>query len=247
LAESTVQAHSAHAHHHSGLAHHFDNMEQQREAGTLGMWTFLITEIMFFGGMFMAYILYRSRFPHAFEAASNHLDVNMGAANTIVLIVSSLTMALAVYYAQLGNRKNLIIFLILTMILGSVFLVVKYFEYSEKFEHHLFPGTSFKWEASPPAHLATPITSTTTDYVPPFENQVQVFFWIYFAMTGIHALHMVIGIGALAVLVFFAWRNKYSPEYHSHIELTGLYWHFVDIVWIFLFPLLYLLGAHLTH
>jgi cytochrome c oxidase subunit III len=241
VAESTLHGHTAHGH-HPRLAHHFDNMEQQREAGTLGMWTFLITEIMFFGGLFMAYILYRSRFPHAFEMASNHLDVTMGALNTVVLIVSSLTMALAVYYAQLGNRKNLIRFLILTMILGSVFLVVKYFEYSEKFKHHLFPSADgFHWT------YGTSPTYTPAFNDPPFERQVQTFFWIYFAMTGIHALHMIIGIGALAVLVFFAYRNKYSSEYHSHIELTGLYWHFVDIVWIFLFPLLYLLGAHLTH
>lgn len=214
-------------HHHPGLAHHFDNMEQQRDAGTLGMWAFLVTEIMFFGGLFLAYMIFRAQHPDDFAYASHELNITLGGINTAILILSSLTMALAVFFAQTGNRRSLVLFLILTMILGAAFLVIKYFEYASKFEHHLFPGfDNFHWEG--PGS-------------PPF---VRLFFWIYFAMTSIHALHMIIGIGIMAVLTFYAWRNKYSPEYHAPIEIAGLYWHFVDIIWIFLFPLLYLIGRH---
>ena len=225
MAATHVDEHGAHAH-HSALAHHFDNLEQQREAGNIGMWVFLVQEIMFFGGLFMAYALYRAKYPEAFAAASNHLDWKLGATNTVVLIVSSLTMALAVYYAQTGKRKAQVGFLVVTLLLGLVFLAIKAVEYAEKFRDNLFPGASFTWtEAGDP-------------------NQVQMFYWIYFAMTGLHALHMVIGIGILAYLIFFAWKGRYTPEYHAPVEISGLYWHFVDIVWIFLFPLLYLLGRH---
>ena len=205
-------------------------MEQQREAGTIGMWVFLVTEIMFFGGLFMAYLLYRYAYPLSFAAGSNHLDIWLGGINTAILIGSSLTMALAVYFAQTGVRRNQILFLIFTMILGLAFLGIKAVEYADKFTHHLFPGLGFEWK----------------DPLPPGAtvNTVQMFYWIYFAMTGLHALHMVIGIGLLAVLVYQAWRGRFTPEYHAPVEITGLYWHFVDIVWIFLFPLLYLLGRH---
>jgi cytochrome c oxidase subunit 3 len=220
-----VEKHGAHE--HRALAHHFDNMEQQREAGSIGMWVFLVQEIMFFGGLFLAYAIFRAKFPEAFAAASNHLDIRLGAVNTVVLIVSSLTMALAVYFAQTGKRRAQVGFLFVTMILGATFLVIKGFEYAEKFRDHLFPGASFTW----------------TGHGDP--NQVQIFYWIYFAMTGLHALHMIIGLGLLSYLILFAWKGRYTPEYHAPVELTGLYWHFVDIVWIFLFPLLYLLGRHL--
>ena len=223
MAATHVEKHGA----HSALAHHFDNMEQQREAGNIGMWVFLVQEIMFFGGLFLAYIIYRTKFPEAFAAASNHLNITLGGINTVVLIVSSLTMALAVYYAQTGKRRPQVGFLVATLLLGTTFLVIKAFEYADKFRDNLFPGASFQW-----AGHEDP-------------NQVQMFYWIYFAMTGLHALHMVIGIGILLYLIFFAWKGRYTPEYHSPVEISGLYWHFVDIVWIFLFPLLYLLGRHL--
>ena len=215
---------------HTGLAHHFDDIEQQREAGTLGMWAFLVTEVMFFGGLFLAYILYRGKYSKAFEAASAHLNWKLGFFNTIVLICSSLTMALGVYYSQVGNRRKLIAFLSLTELLGLTFLVVKAYEYHDKWTHNLVPGLQqFKWEGTgnPP--------------------NVELFYWLYFAMTGVHALHMIIGIGVIAVLIWMARRGRFTPEYHSPVEISGLYWHFVDIVWIFLFPLLYLLGAHLSH
>jgi cytochrome c oxidase subunit 3 len=224
-------AHSA----HSALQHHFDNMEQQREAGSIGMWVFLVTEIMFFGALFMAYLLYRYKYPMGFAMGSNHLAWKLGAFNTIVLIFSSLTMALAVYYAQVGVKKLQIVFLVLTMILGVTFLGVKAVEYHEKYVDHLIPVQGmFHWNVE-----ETPFKPGVT------EQQVQMFYWIYFAMTGLHALHMIIGLGIMSFLVYFAWRGRYTPEYHAPVEISGLYWHFVDIVWIFLFPLLYLLGRHL--
>ena len=228
MATSHVEsAHSA----HSALAHHFDNMEQQREAGNLGMWVFLAQEVMFFGGLFLVYTLYRSTYPEAFAAASNHLNVTLGATNTVVLIVSSLTMALAVYYAQTGVRRAQILFLIVTMILGTTFLVIKGIEYYDKYRDHLIPVAGmFQWEGELPHGVAP--------------QHLQMFYWIYFAMTGLHALHMIIGLGIMTWLVYHAWRGRFTPEYHAPVEISGLYWHFVDIVWIFLFPLLYLLGRH---
>jgi cytochrome c oxidase subunit III len=217
--------HDQHAQHDPNLQHHFYSMEQQLEASTLGMWVFLVTEIMFFGGMFMAYIVYRITYPEAWLLGSNHLNVSLGALNTAVLICSSLTMVLAVRAAQTGNRGGQILHLILTIVFGSVFLIVKYFEYAEKFEHHLVPGPFF-------------------DMALPQANQQQLFFSIYFMMTGIHALHMIVGIGIMLVILAMAIRGRFSPSYYTPVEISGLYWHFVDIVWIFLFPLLYLLGAH---
>ena len=211
--------------HHSALAHQFDDLEQQHEASSLGMWLFLVTEIMFFGGLFTAYAIYRSSYPQAFAEASRHLDITLGAINTMVLIASSLTMVLAVRGAQLGRRRTLIAFLVFTIILGSVFLGIKAVEYSHKFHEHLVPGHGFTLEGS-------------------WAKQAELFFSFYFAMTGMHALHMVIGIAILAVLTIQAGRGRFSSGYHTPVELTGLYWHFVEIVWIFLFPLLYLIGRH---
>jgi cytochrome c oxidase subunit 3 len=225
-----VPGHHAHAGEHAtnpNLQHHFYTMDQQLEASVLGMWVFLVTEIMFFGGMFMAYILYRVTYPEAWVQGSNHLDVALGALNTGVLICSSLTMVLAVRAAQVGSRIGQIVNLVLTILLGSVFLVVKYFEYKEKFIHHLVPGPNF-------------------DVTLPNSAQQQLFFSIYFMMTGIHAAHMIVGIGLMLVILAMAIRGRFSPSYYTPVEVSGLYWHFVDIVWIFLFPLLYLLGAHLT-
>ena len=207
-----------------GLEHHFDSLDQQREASFFGMWVFLVTEIMFFGGLFTAYIIYRSNHSAGFLAGSHELDIGLGAFNTAVLIGSSLTMAMAVWAAQVGKRKLIVLFVILTILLGGVFLGVKGIEYGAKFEHHLLPGPGFQWPGAEPA------------------QEVEMFFNLYFLMTGLHALHMVIGIGILAVLAWLAWRGAFSPENHNLVEGVGLYWHFVDIVWIFLFPLLYLLG-----
>ena len=207
-------------------AHQFDDAEQQHEASWLGMWVFLATEVMFFGGMFLGYTIYRSTYPAAFADASNHLDIWLGTINTAVLIGSSFTMALAVRSAQLGARKPLVLFLILTLVLGAVFLGIKFTEYYAKFEEHLVPGSTF-------------------EYTDPLAHAAEIFFSFYFAMTGMHALHMIIGLGLLTVLIVKAGRGRFSSVYNTPVELVGLYWHFVDIVWIFLFPLLYLVGMHL--
>ncbi len=224
---------------HRALQHHFENMEQQREAGNIGMWVFLVTEIMFFGGMFLAYTLYRSKYPYAFASASNHLSLPLGAVNTVVLILSSFTMALAVYSAQIGKRRGQVICLSLTIVLGLTFLGIKAVEYHEKYVDRLIPGQLIPGRPFDPSQVhLLPGAS---------RENVQMFYWIYFAMTGMHAIHMIIGVGLLSVILFFAARGRYDPEYHSPVEISGLYWHFVDIVWIFLFPLLYLLGRHLEH
>ena len=224
----------SHATEHSALQHHFKDMEQQKEASTLGMWLFLSTEIMFFGGLFTGYTVYRSQHPEIFAAASHRLNVPLGFANTVVLICSSLTMVLAVYAAQIGRKNLQVAFLVLTIILGSAFLGVKAFEYKEKFDKHEIPGSSFKYE--PPA---------TRQEDPVIGKQFQqMYFCFYFAMTGVHALHMIIGIVLLTILAIRAYKGQFTLYYHAPLELTGLYWHFVDIVWIFLFPLLYLIGFH---
>jgi cytochrome c oxidase subunit III len=248
LTESHIA--TEHAAGHPALQHHFENMEQQREAGTLGMWVFLVTEIMFFGGMFLAYMLFRSAYPGAFVAGSNHLDINLGAINTGVLIVSSLTMALAVYSTQVGQRGMAVVFLIVTMVLGVTFLGIKSVEYRDKYRDSLVPGRLIPGR---PFHPAVQEHGAPYDphklHLPEGESvkHVELFYWIYFALTGVHALHMIVGIGLLSFMLYFSLRGRYSPEYHAPIEISGLYWHFVDIVWIFLFPLLYLLGRHLEH
>ena len=208
---------------HPKLQPHFYSMEQQLEASTLGMWVFLVTEVMFFGGLFMAYIVYRNMYPHAWVEASAELNWRLGGLNTLVLIGSSLTMALSVRAAMLGQKKGQLINLSLTILLGCVFLVVKFFEYKAKFEHHLVPGPDFN---------------------PALEQGVQIFFSLYFMMTGIHAAHMVIGIVMMTIILVMAAKDSFNAEYYTPVEVAGLYWHFVDIVWIFLFPLLYLLGRH---
>lgn len=239
-----ADSHAADTHHVPGLAHHFVSMEQQKEAGTIGMWIFLLTEIMFFGGLFLAYTLFRWRYPEGFEYGSHLLSVTLGGFNTIVLIVSSLTMAMAVYYSQLGQKKKLVFFLFVTLVLGMTFLVVKYFEYKEKFEAHIFPAASMYNPSTDVNHHGIPDTITANGN--PLKQEVQVFLWIYFLMTGLHAFHMIIGGGLLLTLIYLARKGTFTTEYNSPIEIGGLYWHFVDIVWIFLFPLLYLTGYHLS-
>jgi cytochrome c oxidase subunit 3 len=213
-----------HAEKPSVLQHHFDNLGQQSDASTFGMWLFLVTEILFFGGLFTAYMIYRLSYPEAFAEASHMLNIQLGGLNTAVLIGSSLTMAMAVYAAQRGDRNRQVIFLILTMVLGIVFLGVKSVEYSHKFQEGLIPGANFRFEGD--------------------AIHAQLFFSLYFVMTGLHALHMIIGIGIMAVLTVWAAQGHYTKEYHTPIEASGLYWHFIDIVWIFLFPLLYLIDRH---
>jgi cytochrome c oxidase subunit 3 len=222
LPDAVVSHHAA----HPALAHQFDDLGQQKEAATLGMWVFLVTEVLFFGGLFAAYSIYRAWYPDAFAAASHHLDLTLGTINTVVLITSSLTMALAVHAAQTGERRLLMLFLIATMILGGVFLGIKGYEYAHKFAEGHVPGAAFHFEEES------------------LSRQAQVFFSLYFVMTGLHALHMIIGLGIMLWMLWWAWNGTIGRSYFSPIEVSGLYWHFVDIVWIFLFPLLYLIGRH---
>jgi cytochrome c oxidase subunit 3 len=298
-----------HHYHPPGLQHQFEDMAQQQESASIGMWMFLVQEIMFFGGLFTVYLVFRSRYPMAFAVGSNHLDAFWGGLNTLVLIVSSLTMALGVYYAQKGNRNLQVLMIVLTMLFGTVFLGVKVVEYTDKYNHGLVPvaGLNKRIKEDKPAGAATAMGSAQTAPDPAsqkqnsleapkaeeshanprgnfqipvsdlqlplqaqqgnyltdeekigyysngeldlekFANKVRIFFWIYFAMTGLHALHMIIGLGIMTWLLWKAWLGTFTAEYYSPVEISGLYWHFVDIVWIFLFPLLYLLGRHFLH
>ena len=207
----------------------FDTEAQQKDASTLGMWIFLITEIMFFGGMFAVYTVYRNWYPEVFKVASTSLNQIVGAINTGVLLLSSFTMVMAVRAGQLGQQKMIIWFLILTLLFGGVFLGVKAYEWYEKFEEHHIPGQAeFHLEGIPQEQ----------------QGHAQLFFSIYFAMTGLHALHMVIGVGILLTLIFQAKAGKFAANYYTPVDVAGLYWHFVDVIWIWLFPLLYLIDRH---
>jgi cytochrome c oxidase subunit 3 len=210
------------------LKHHFADLEQQKATSTFGMWMFLITEVMFFGGMFATYLIYRLSYFNAWVAGSQTMEIKLGAANTAVLICSSLTMVMAVHSAKQGNRKLTALFLLCTLALGLSFLGIKAVEYHGHWMHHEFPGSNFHFE-----HAG--------NYDP---RQVEIFFSLYFAMTGMHALHMIIGAGLLSWLLLANARGRFSVEYNSPVELVGLYWHFVDLVWIYLFPLLYLISHH---
>lgn len=217
--------------HSTALQHQFDDLAQQHESSTLGMWLFLATEIMFFGGLFTGYTLYRSIYWSAFAAGSREMDLLAGAVNTVILIGSSLTMALAIHAAQTGKRRAAVIFLVATLLLGGAFLGVKAYEYHDHWTHHQFPGKHFEFEGTLNGKAVDP-------------HRVEIYFSFYWAMTGMHALHMVIGLGIVLLLILGLVRGKYLLAHANPVEMTGLYWHFVDIVWIFLFPLLYLIDVH---
>ena len=295
-----------HAHeHHPMQKHHFDDMTQQYEASGFGMWVFLVQEVMFFGGLFVAYLVYRNLYFNAFGTASATLRIWLGTFNTIVMIASSLTMAMAVNAASLGKRKLTMLFLTSTLVLGSVFLGIKVIEYSEKFEKREEPGANFcfhpngeaecsnvveradepdtlpgtlrivkryltgGWGRLPegghvsgPEHAATAneagasgaeVEAMTTGDMPGANERQrsmpgsEIYFGLYFAMTGMHALHMIIGAGILLWLLYWAHKGLYTQEYFTPVENFGLYWHFVDIIWIYLFPLLYLINRHIGH
>ncbi|SFS02125.1 cytochrome c oxidase subunit 3 [Granulicella pectinivorans] len=228
--------------------HHFETEEQQREAGSFGMWLFLLTEIMFFGGLFFAYLLYRNWYYPAFAAASNQLSVPLGAFNTVMLIASGFCMALGVWAAEVRKKGFLVLMLVLTTVFGLVFLGVKGIEYHEKFEKHHVPGASFSISefVNPPIDAKTG-KPTEEPLSPDMAQHTQLFFFLYFAMTGMHAFHMILGIGILVWLIVRAQKGEFSEGYVAPIENFGLYWHFVDIVWLFLFPLLYLINRHPLH
>ncbi|HRI04481.1 MAG TPA: cytochrome c oxidase subunit 3 [Pyrinomonadaceae bacterium] len=298
---STHETSDKFVYHEPGLQHQFEDMGQQEESVSIGMWMFLVQEILFFGGLFTAYLVFRSKYPMAFAAGSNHLDAFWGGLNTLVLIVSSLTMALTVYYAQKSNRWMQVIMIVLTMIFGATFLGVKAIEYTDKYNHGLIPVAGlnkkikddkaahetghekpcwevdhnapavehpnprgdFQWtdcslvklaqdknyltESEKIGYFVKDETGAAKIDPDKFRDKVRIFFFLYFVMTGLHALHMIVGLGLMLWLLWTAFRGHYTSEYYMPVEMSGLYWHFVDIVWIFLFPLLYLLGRHFLH
>lgn len=281
----------------STLAHQFDDAEQQLEAATLGMWVFLATEVLFFGGMFLGYVVYRSAYPAAFAEGSRHLDVVLGTVNTGILLLSSLTMALAVHAVQTNRSHTAVWFLVATAVLGLAFLGIKSYEYEHKFRENLLPGRHFclsglledsrepkdeltgtiiAWDPDqlsiqhdgmvlrhpidPDSHVTVdgregelapgqavaiiPAAAGRPETIRAVTPRVELFFSFYLAMTGFHALHMVIGICLVAVIAALARRGRFCSAYFTPVEMTGLYWHFVDVVWVFLFPLLYLIDLN---
>jgi cytochrome c oxidase subunit 3 len=211
----------------TALWHHFDDLSHQQEANTLGMWVFLATELLIFGALFTGYTVYRANYPGAFEEASSRLNVLIAGVNTLVLLTSSLTMVLSVWAVQAGRRQMLVVCLVLTALLGLTFMVLKVVEYAGDYRDRLVPVLAFDpgdWRHNP-AH-------------------VQLFLVFYYVMTGLHAVHLLVGIAIVAFLAAMAWRGAYGPAYYAPVEMWGLYWHFVDVVWIFLLPLLYLIGRH---
>jgi cytochrome c oxidase subunit 3 len=205
------------------LHEQFDNIEQQRDAAKLGMWIFLATEVLFFGGLFLGYTIYRFMYGQAFAEASLKLNATLGGTNTAILLISSFIMAFAVRAAKLKQRGALIGFLAIAAFLGTLFLSIKGFEYHKDFLDHLIPGTHFVWPGND-------------------RHNAELFFWLYFAMTGLHAIHLTVAIGVIVVLALLAWRGKFDGGNHNTIVVAGLYWDFVDMIWVFLFPLLYLVG-----
>jgi cytochrome c oxidase subunit 3 len=205
------------------LHDHFQRPEQQVDAAKLGMWLFLATEILIFGGLFVAYAVYHNLHPELFKAAHKFLNVKLGAFNTVVLLFSSLTVVLAIHGAQQGKRQMVIWNLVITITCACIFLVVKYFEYSHKFHAGLLPGYFFT-----NANLPSP-------------DEAHIFFGIYFLMTGLHGIHVVIGILMLVWLLVRTCKDDFNAQYYTPLEVGGLYWHLVDVIWIFLFPLLYLI------
>lgn len=204
------------------VAHHFVDSEQQFDAAKMGMWIFLVTEILFFGGLFAAYIIYRAWYPELYIMASTQLNTTMGAINTGILILSSLTMALSIWAAQHNDKTKTTLFLVITILCAFGFMVIKYFEYTHKFHLGIFPGEYY--------------TFTGIDH-----PKAPQFFSIYYMMTGLHGIHVIIGIMLISWLVIKNQKNSFSSSYYTPIEIVGLYWHLVDIIWIFLFPLLYLI------
>jgi cytochrome c oxidase subunit 3 len=251
VSDSTAVAHgSADAQHHEHppyQRHHFESVEQQFDTTNFAMWLFLLTEVMFFGGLFMSYLLMRNWYYPAFVEASHQLNIFWGTANTAVLITSSFTMAMSVYSAQMRRKGALVLFLILTFILGLAFLGIKTIEYSEKWEKHHIPGIRYSTQnftnpaSDPEVHKDYPDDKPLASDM---ASHTEMYFFLYFAMTGMHALHMIIGIAILGYMIYRARNNAYTTGHVTFVENFGLYWHFVDIIWIFLFPLLYLISRH---
>lgn len=246
----TLEAHPTKSTDHAPVAHHFDDWKQQYLAMILGMWVFLVTEVMFFGGLFTAYMIYRNQAPQTFAAASRHLDIRYGGVNTVVLLTSSFTIALGVWAAHHRDRQKLLMFMLATLVLGLAFMGIKFTEYVHKYNERLIPVQGLPFNAAAlehaeehtgPAAVEQEKAEETAFYLTVDPGAARLFYGLYFAMTGVHFLHMVIGIVILAIMLRPALRGGFTNGNFVPIEIFGLYWHFVDIVWIFLFPLLYLI------
>lgn len=211
------------AEHSPHLAHHFSDMAQQKDAAKLGMWFFLLTEVLTFGGLFCAYAVYRAWYPEMFSNAHKELNVIMGTINTVVLITSSLTMALAIRSMQLDRKNQTMWYLLFTFLLAGTFMAIKYFEYTHKIHVGQLPGRFYTFEGIEGANP-------------------HIFFSIYFMMTGLHGIHVLGGMALIAWLMYKTKKDTFSSGYYTPIEMTGLFWHLVDLIWIFLFPLFYLIG-----
>lgn len=218
---STVK--TAGKHHH---AHHFDSAEHEYNTAKFGTWLFLCTEILMFGGLFVGYIIYHRMYPEMFKAGATHLDWKLGALNTVVLLISSFTMVLGIYYAQMGQKKKSLINLYITVACGAIFMVVKYFEYTHKIHLGLLPGEYFSYKGAIPEGI----------------TNLPMYFSFYFTMTGLHGSHVLAGMGLIGWVIYRTHKGEFSPEYYTPIECVGLFWHLVDLIWIYLFPLLYLVG-----
>jgi cytochrome c oxidase subunit 3 len=219
---STKVSHAPGEHHHS---HHFDSAEHEYQSDKEGIWLFMVTEILMFGGLFVAYAIFHNIYPEMFAEGASHLDWKMGFINTLVLITSSLTMALGIYYNQMNQSKKAFWNLVATVLLGCVFLVIKYLEYTGKFHHGIFPGRYMNLEMVKPDHA-----------------NLGLYFGLYFCMTGLHGIHVVAGMTLISWLAFRTYRGDFNSHYYTPVEGIGIFWHIVDLIWIFLFPLLYLVG-----
>jgi cytochrome c oxidase subunit 3 len=243
----STPAQHGHTHHEPHLAHHFEDRAQQDEAHSLGLWIFLVTEVMFFGGLFLAFTVYHVLYPEAFGIASGRLSVHWGVINTIVLLFSSFTMAMAVHSAQTGKQKKLVMFLVITFLCALGFMGIKAIEWTEKYQHHLIPGSSFAFSLDEPhgGHVLSPQQIETMLMRDPYvERHAQMFYVMYFCITGLHGIHVLIGMGLILWMILRARKREFGPRWNTPIELTGLYWHFVDVIWIYVFPLIYLIHRH---
>lgn len=204
-------------------AHHFKDGDHEFSTSKLGIWLFLCTEIVMFGVLFVAYTLYHNQYPEAFSEGAKFLNWKLGAFNTVVLLLSSFTMALGIHYCQKNNSKKAVLNLALTLVFGAIFMIVKYYEYTHKFHLGLYPGKFFSYEGAESANLA-------------------LYFSFYFLMTGLHGLHILLGMGVITWVLIRARRGEFNSEYYTPVEGVGLFWHVIDLIWIYLFPLLYLVG-----
>lgn len=226
--------------------HHFESVAQQFDATNFAMWLFLLTEVMFFGGLFTAYLIMRNWYYPAFVEASHHLSIFWGTTNTAVLITSSFTLAMGVWCAETRRKSGLVLCLVLTFILGLVFLCIKGIEWHAEWVDHHVPGLRFSDADFINPALDPSIYKEYHDrpLSPGMALKTEEYFFLYFAMTGMHALHMVVGICILGFIICRAWAGAYTSGHVTFVENFGLYWHFVDIIWIFLYPLLYLISRH---